>query len=160
MERGREAKTVVCISRPWGAYVRQQPFCPRPLKERRHPLPKPIWRYSLFPKFWYLQSSQGCHKLISSFMSYTYVVILLLLMIFYLPRAHVCTHFAAQRYELILKQQKKWGDFFDLFIWNNETPQKVYMFMGILLTSAKWYMIYCNGVIENFNYSSFGSKVI
>lgn len=42
LERGREAKTVVCISRPWGAYVRQQPFCPRPLKERRHPLPKPI----------------------------------------------------------------------------------------------------------------------
>ena len=32
LERGREAKTVVCISRPWGAYVRQQPFCPRPCK--------------------------------------------------------------------------------------------------------------------------------
>lgn len=42
--------------------------------------------------------------------------------------------------------------FFDFLVWNNETLQKVYMFSGILLTSAKWYMIYCNGVIDNFNY--------
>ena len=41
---------------------------------------------------------------------------------------------------------------FDFLVWNNETLQKVYMFSGILLTSAKWYMIYCNGVIDNFNY--------
>ena len=37
--------------------------------------------------------------------------------------------------------------FFDFLVWNNETLQKVYMFSGILLKSAKWYMIYCNGVI-------------
>ena len=80
-------------------------------------------------------------------MSYTYVVILLLLMMFHLHRAHVCTHFAAQRYELILKQQKKCEEFFDFLVCNIETPQKVYMFSGILLTSEKWYMIYCNGVI-------------
>ena len=42
---------------------------------------------------------------------------------------------------------KEMRGIFLFFIWNNETPQKVYMFSGILLTSAKWYMIYCNGVI-------------
>ena len=40
---------------------------------------------------------------------------------------------------------------FDFLVCNNETPQKVYMFSGILLTSAKWYMIYCNGVIVMVN---------
>ena len=37
--------------------------------------------------------------------------------------------------------------FLFFLVWNNETPLNAYMFMGILLTSEKWYMIYCNGVI-------------
>ena len=43
-KEGVKQKQSFFIKAPLKAYVRQQSSCPRPLKERRHPLPKPIWR--------------------------------------------------------------------------------------------------------------------